>query len=107
MNTYGVCNHNGEYNDVSKTLLGAKQYATRNGYNVVYMRFNGSYDVITESIKKSGNWYDIDDRYTINSECCGYIAPRYVVRFCDKYLSNHKTLASSYKAAHKHNKKRF
>ena len=58
MNTYGVCNHNGEYNDVSKTLLGAKQYATRNGYNAVYIRYNGGYNIALESEKIAGKWCD-------------------------------------------------
>ena len=37
--TYGVLlDRNGEYRDVSSTLLGAKQFATRNGYKEVHKR---------------------------------------------------------------------
>lgn len=51
MNTYGVNTKTCGYVDVSKTLLGAKQYATRNGYTEVYMRFNGSFNIAMEAYK--------------------------------------------------------
>lgn len=32
-----------------------------------------------------------DNRYTINREWCGYETPMWVVRFCDEWISCHKT----------------
>jgi hypothetical protein len=55
---YGVAPHGG-YCDVSKTLRGAKMYATRNGYNEVYLRFNCGYNVALTSEKISGRWVNV------------------------------------------------
>jgi len=52
---YGVA-PNGNYTDVSKTLLGAKQWATRNGYNQVFIRFNCGYHVALKATKVNGKW---------------------------------------------------
>lgn len=52
---YGV-SINGEYVDVSKSILGAKQYATRNGFNEVYMRYNLGYHVSLVSEKINNKW---------------------------------------------------
>lgn len=52
---YGVTlNRNGEYRDISNTLLGAKQFATRNGYREVYKRIGSI--VRKVSIKENGKW---------------------------------------------------
>lgn len=51
---YGVVNYKGEHIDVSISLLGAKQYATRNGYNRVSKR-NG-YNIIREYRKEGNKW---------------------------------------------------
>ncbi len=50
---YGV-EINGQYMDVSNSLLGAKQYATRNGFNEVYKR--AGYNVLKVAEKKEGVW---------------------------------------------------
>lgn len=53
--TYGVLlNRNGEYRDVSNTLLGAKQFATRNGYKEVHKRMGSI--VRKVSIKENNEW---------------------------------------------------
>lgn len=52
---FGVINKEGTHTDVSKTLLGAKQYATRNGYNKVSKRTG--YNAMCVSVKlSSGKW---------------------------------------------------
>lgn len=56
-NTYGVVNRNGEHIDVSISEKGAKQYATRHGYNKVSIRYNIGYDVDIIAVKnKNGRW---------------------------------------------------
>jgi len=55
MNTYGVL-INGAHVDVSKTELGAKQYATRNGYLTVTIRYNCGYIVQEIAHRYSGKW---------------------------------------------------
>lgn len=56
-NTYGVAlTKNGEYRDVSNTARGAKNYATRNGFKVVYVRFNGSYNIAPISYRNGKKW---------------------------------------------------
>lgn len=47
---------NSGYIDVSSTLLGAKQYATRNGYTEVFIRYNNGYHVDKVAIKNNGKW---------------------------------------------------
>ena len=54
--TYGVNTSNSGYVDVSNTLLGAKQYATRNGYSDVFIRFNNGYTVMRKAYKVDGKW---------------------------------------------------
>lgn len=52
---YGVTlNKNGEYRDVSNTLLGAKNFATRNGYKEVYKRMGYTTRLI--AIKENNTW---------------------------------------------------
>jgi len=55
-NTYGVVNSNGIHTDVSKTEKGAKNYATRHGYNKVSIRYNSGYNVNIIAIKKGTRW---------------------------------------------------
>lgn len=56
-NIYGVIDSNGCHVDVSNTLLGAKQYATRNGYRQVSIRYNCGYTVkIVATKQEIGSW---------------------------------------------------
>jgi hypothetical protein len=55
-NTFGICNNNGEYFEISKTEKGAKNYATRNGYKIIYMRFNLSLNIAPFAYKKNNKW---------------------------------------------------
>lgn len=57
-NIYGVL-VNGVHVDVSKTELGAKQYATRNGYLTVTIRYNGGYIAEQIAHKYEGKWKQI------------------------------------------------
>lgn len=54
---YGVVNYKNEHIDVSKSLLGAKQYATRNGYNRVSKR--SGYNVVSEFKKVNNKWIKV------------------------------------------------
>lgn len=54
---YGIVNMNDEHTDVSKTLLGAKQYATRNDHFVVSKRVG--YNVEIVACKWKSKWYDV------------------------------------------------
>jgi hypothetical protein len=56
MNTYGVINRNGDYNDVSNTERGAKNYASRHGYKEVYIRFNCGYHIDLLATKHNNKW---------------------------------------------------
>lgn len=57
MDVYGViCN--GVHTDVSKSALGAKQYATRNGFNQVSVRYNGGYNAEILFEKINGVWQE-------------------------------------------------
>ncbi len=58
MTTYGVCNHSGFYIEVSKTLLGAKQYATRNEFTAVYVSYYLVNNITLKSEKIAGKWRD-------------------------------------------------
>lgn len=56
-NIYGIVNSEGIHTDVSKTEKGAKNYATRRGYNKVSIRYNGGYDVdIIAEKNERGKW---------------------------------------------------
>ena len=52
---YGSTNNNNIHIDTSKTLLGAKQYATRNNYKNVSIRIG--YNVTLLEYKLFGKWY--------------------------------------------------
>lgn len=51
---YGVLNRDGVHIDVSLSLLGAKQYATRNGYSEVSKRIG--YNAMIVARKINNNW---------------------------------------------------
>lgn len=54
---YGVINIEGVHIDTSNTLKGAKQYATRNGYDKVSIRYNCGYNAVVIAEKKNGKWF--------------------------------------------------
>ena len=56
---YGSTNNNNIHTDTSKTLLGAKQYATRNGYNCVSVRIG--YNVTLLEYKLFNKWHKYED----------------------------------------------
>ena len=56
---YGNTDNTNTHTDTSNTLLGAKQYATRNGLNNVSVRIG--YNVTLLEYKDSGKWYKYDD----------------------------------------------
>lgn len=58
-NIYGIIS-NGIHIDVSNTERGAKQYATRNGFNIVSIRFNCGYIVTEIAIKNNNIWININ-----------------------------------------------
>jgi len=57
-NTYGVL-LNGVHVDVSKTLHGAKCYATKNGFLTITVRFKGGYIAKEVAYKYKGYWIEI------------------------------------------------
>ena len=63
--TYGVNTLNSGYIDVSNTLLGAKQYATKNGYTEVYIRYNNGYHINKVASKTNGKWGGYNVLHTI------------------------------------------
>jgi hypothetical protein len=63
MNTYGVL-INGAHVDTSKTERGAKNYATRNGYNIVTMRYNCGYIAVQIAHNYLGEWKKIAQVHT-------------------------------------------
>ena len=62
---YGSTDNTNTHTDTSNTLLGAKQYATRNGLNNVSVRIG--YNATLLEYKDSGKWYTyksfIDDLF--------------------------------------------
>ena len=52
---YGSTNNNNIHTDTSNTLLGAKQYATRNGFKNVSIRIG--YNVTLLEYKQQNKWY--------------------------------------------------
>ena len=55
MNTFGVIS-NGAHVDTSTTERGAKIYATRNGFNLVSIRYNLGYNAEVIAEKLNGRW---------------------------------------------------
>jgi len=61
-NTYGVvCGPNNIHTDVSRTLKGAKQYATRNNYNKVSVRYNCGYVCSVLATKINNKWVNYEN----------------------------------------------
>jgi len=56
---YGTLNYLGCHIDTSKTLQGAKNYATRHGYNVVSKRVGYNAYIVAE--KKHFKWVSNDN----------------------------------------------
>jgi hypothetical protein len=57
MRIYGILDSNDAHIDTSKTLTGAKQYATRHGYTTVSRRDSNHYYVNIVAVKSPrGNW---------------------------------------------------
>lgn len=58
-NTYGIIDSNGCHVDVSNSLLGAKQYATKNGYDKVSIRYNCGYVATILFEKINSKWIEL------------------------------------------------
>lgn len=54
-NTYGVLS-NGVHIDRSRSIQGAKRYATMNGYSIVTIRYNCGYIAKQICEKVNGKW---------------------------------------------------
>lgn len=59
--TYGVLDRDGCHIDVSRSVRGAKCYATRNGYLTVTVRFNMSCIAVQIWHKYTGKWQKIEN----------------------------------------------
>ena len=57
-NIYGVL-LNDVHVDVSKTLRGAKMFATRNGFSTVTVRYNGGHIAREVAYRVDGKWREI------------------------------------------------
>ena len=58
-NSYGiVTGPDNIYTDVSRTLKGAKRYATNHNYDKVGIRYNSGYHCKVVSIKINNKWKD-------------------------------------------------
>lgn len=57
-NVYGIVEC-GIHKDVSKTSRGAKNYATRHGFNSVSIRYNCGYVTRVTHQKVNGKWVEI------------------------------------------------
>ena len=60
---YGSTDNKNVHIDTSKTLLGAKQYATRNNYKNVSIRIG--YNITLLEYKLGNKWYRYDDFISI------------------------------------------
>ena len=56
---YGSTDNTNTHIDTSNTLLGAKQYATRNNYRNVSVRIG--YNVTLLEYRQDGKWYTYED----------------------------------------------
>lgn len=56
--------------------------------------------------KENQQHYFTDERYTITLEFCGYPEQRYVVRFCNEFVSSHKIAIHAMTASRKHARNR-
>ena len=59
MNTYGIIDKNNFHTDTSNTERGAKNYATRHGYDKVSIRYGRGYGAWVVSIKIDGKWVKV------------------------------------------------
>ncbi len=59
--TFGIVSKENGYIDISSSLLGAKNHATRNGYTQIFKRFNSGYHVELASDKTLDYWVDSKD----------------------------------------------
>ena len=58
-NTYGIVSGpDNIYTDVSRTLKGAKRYATNHSYDKIGIRYNSGYHCKVVSIKINNKWKD-------------------------------------------------
>lgn len=60
MNIYGIIDKNNCLIDISKSIRGAKQYATKNGYDKVGYRNVNSYNAFITHIKIGKKWYEVE-----------------------------------------------
>ena len=58
-NVYGVVCSSGIHTDVSLTEKGAKNYATRHGYDKVSIRYNSGYTVQVIAEKINNKWIKV------------------------------------------------
>ena len=59
---YGVIASDYGHLDTSNTERGAKNYATRHGYDLVSVRYNGGYDVDLVAMKIANKWQPYDKK---------------------------------------------
>ena len=64
---YGSTDNNNTHHDTSKTLLGAKQYATRNNYKNVSVRIG--YNITLLEYKQYSKWYKYEDFINLIEGC--------------------------------------
>ena len=57
---FGVLDDNRCHVDVSNSERGAKNYATRNGYDLITARYNGGYGVYMVAMKIANKWQPYD-----------------------------------------------
>lgn len=67
-NIYGVLGSDNVVIDVSNTERGAKVYATKNGYDRVYVRYSCGYNVALVAIKYKGKWFAPEELPEIENE---------------------------------------
>jgi hypothetical protein len=68
-NIYGVT-YNGVHTDISRSLIGTKQYATKHDYDTISIRYNCGYNVSIVAKKVNKIWVnqDIIDRIELIRE---------------------------------------
>lgn len=65
---YGILGADHGVIDVSETERGAKVYATKHGYDKVYCRSNGGYNVFLVAVKYKGKWFQPEALPAIKNE---------------------------------------
>ena len=56
MNIYGILDKNNCHVDICRTEIGAKRFATKNGYNKVSIRYNCGYVCEVVAKKVNNKW---------------------------------------------------